>query len=60
MHDGTLQEWRTEAMTADGTPGTAELQLGSSRAPVEKTFLDITYGMPYVIDGGEHDDDLRH
>jgi len=47
-------------MTADGTPGTAELQLGSSRAPVEKTFLDITYGMPYVIDGGEHDDDLRH
>jgi len=35
MHDGTLQEWRTEAMTEDsppGTagPGTAELQLGNA------------------------------
>ena len=22
--------------------------------------LDIAYGIPYVIGGGEHDDDLRH
>ena len=53
MHDGTLQEWRTEAMTEDsppGTagPGTAELQLGS---PGDERNLPGQYFCGYLPHG---------